>query len=330
MWAAGPVPVILRDGQHGIVLVDHRGFLRCLDREGALLWEVQRGVPKDAAALHAGDLFRAPYDGILLLTEAGPLQCMMPDGRLLWEFPLTGRAYLGRYDPARAGRALPPFADVSGIGQRIFVATTDAAESKLCRLDAMGHLVWQRALPAPASSAPLVYPLPDEADFGVAVGLADGSVAVWHANHGKPLGQWPVAPGVAIADLMAAPLGTPPVLSLMACSALGLTAVNGDGTTRWHTPIGGALASALDLSKGVAQVYVHDAAGHLTLVQADGSVAWQSDLRATGAPLLRADTRTGHTHALVQTTTGLLRQLDLDEAPPAPVNRVVAAPEPVE
>lgn len=324
-WAAGPANVLLGTDTHGILLVDHRGFMRCLNAEGAVLWEIAGQVPSGPGGLLAGDLFLAPYDGILLLAEDGTLQCMLPDGRRLWAFPFGSKAYVGRYDPARAGSTVPNHATATGIGQRIFVATAGDTEGSLFRLDTMGHRVWQRALPAPASTAPLVYPLDGEPDFGVAVGLGNGTVIALHANSGTVLKQWDVAPGMAITDLLAVPLGLPPTMTLLTCSAVGFTALGEDGAQRWSTPIAGALGSTLAITGGVPHFYVHDTAGHLTQIHADGSVAWQCDLRAAGAPLLQPNPRTGHTLALVPTTTGLLRQLNLEATPPVPVNRAVAS-----
>lgn len=324
-WRAGPTPVLLAPEQQGVLLSDDRGGLRCLDTQGALLWETKVAPAASPESLYAGDLFRAPYDGILLLGEDATLYCLTAAGRLLWHFPLTGTPYLGLYDPARAGQAIPPFAESTGVAQRIYVATADGADSRLCRLDAMGHVVWQHALPAPAASAPLVYPRNEDADFAVAVGLSDGTVIVWQANDGRQLALWNVHENLPVGSLLVASLGLGPALSLLACSPAGLTALGAGGERQWEIPIAGALSCTAGIRSGKPRFYVHDAAGHLTLAQPDGSVTWQCDLRAAGPPQLHTDPRTGVTTALIQTTTGLIRALEIESLRTTPVH---TAPQP--
>jgi hypothetical protein len=150
--AVAPVPVLLGPARPGFFIVDQRGRARLFDEQGRLHWERALPAPPAPGGVLAGDFFLASFDGVLVAPADASLHCLLPNGDRLWTAPLQGPLRLARFDPARAGGAVPAYAGNVAIGQRIF-AVRDGGAARTCT----ASIPWATCFggaPFPARPAP--------------------------------------------------------------------------------------------------------------------------------------------------------------------------------
>lgn len=320
--AAAPTPMLLTTGRPGVLAVDQRGRARLHEEEtGALVWERSLPGAPEPGGMLADDIFLANFDGALIAPAGGALHCLLPSGAVFWTREIPGRLRLARFTPARAGGAVPDYAGKTGVGQRIFIAQADGDAGALIRMDPMGHLQWRRAVPTAPSTAPLVAPLDEEEDFSVAVGLADGSVRRWHANHGMPMGDWTPPTPAPVAALAAVAWPAVSGLALLVAGPAGVWILDGDLETVGHLPVPGALDVSPWRLDGEDLLVVTDTTGRAHAYAMDGGFRWRAELGAATPLVALGLDEAGRSGAVFGTLTGVLRAVDLGSArrsaPPA-------------